>query len=111
MYIWIISDGPLQIEILPPDNTYTVIETGSANQITCTADCKPNCTTSWTGHNLPAGSTSTLNLANIHRSQAGAYNCTAVNNISSLTLIKVTICVNCKHIMPMVYYYHYWIFI
>jgi hypothetical protein len=95
MYDWIISDGPIQIEISPQYNTYTV----TVNQITCTADCNPNCTTSWTGPNLPAGSTSILNLQNIDRNQAGVYNCTAVNEISSLTLIKVNVIVNCKYAM------------
>jgi hypothetical protein len=99
MYDWIISDDPIQIEISPQYNTYTVTEPGSVNQITCTADCKPNCTTSWTGPNLPAGSTSILNLQNIDRNQAGVYNCTAVNEISSLTLIKVNVIVNCKYAM------------
>jgi hypothetical protein len=54
MYNWLISDGPIQIEILPPDNTYTVSETGSVNQITCTADCNPNGRTTGTGPNIPA---------------------------------------------------------
>ena len=87
------------MEISPPDNAYTVTETGSVNQITCTADCNPNCTTSWTGPNLHAGSTSILNLTSIDRSQAGVYNCTAVNDISSLTLNKVNVIVNCKYEM------------
>ena len=89
----------MQIEISPHDNTYTVTETGSVNQITCTAMCNPNCTTSWTGPNLPAGSTSILNLQNIDRNQAGVYSCTAVNDISSLALIKVNVIVNCKYEM------------
>jgi hypothetical protein len=39
------SDGSIQIEISPPDTTYTVNETDSVNQINCTADCIPSCTT------------------------------------------------------------------
>jgi hypothetical protein len=97
------SDGPIQIEISPPDTTYTVNETGSVNQITCTADCIPSCTTTWTGPNSTAGNTSILNLQNIDRSQAGVYNCTAVNAISSLTLIKVNAIVNCKYEMSMLF--------
>ena len=103
MYYQIISDGPIQIEISPPNNNYTVTETGSVNQITCTADCNPNCTTTWTGPNLPAGSTSILNLTSIDRSQAGVYNCTAINEINFLTLIKVNVIVNCKYTMSMMY--------
>jgi hypothetical protein len=97
------SDGPIQIEISPPDTTYTVNETDSVNQINCTADCNPICTTTWTGPNLPAGTTSILSLQNISRSQAGVYNCTAVNEISSLTLIKVNVIVNCKYEMSMLF--------
>ena len=67
----------------------------------CTADCNPSCTTTWTGPNLPASSTSILNLQNIDRSQAGVYNCTAVNEISSLTLIKVNVIDNCKYELSM----------
>jgi hypothetical protein len=89
----------MQIAISPSDNTYTVTETGSVNQITCTADCNPSCMTTWTGPNLPFGSTSILNLTNIDRNQAGVYNCTAVNEISSLTLINVNVIVNCKYEM------------
>jgi hypothetical protein len=97
------SDGPIQIEISPPDTTYTVNETDSVNQINCTADCIPSCTTTWTGPNLSADTTSILNLQNINRSQAGVYNCTAVNEISSLTLIKVNVIVNCKYEMSMLF--------
>ena len=103
MYISIISDGPIQIVISPPDNTYTVTETGSVNQITCTADCNPSCITTWTGPNLPAGSTYILNLQNIDRSQEGVYNCAAVNEISSLTLNKVNVIVNCKYEMYLIF--------
>jgi hypothetical protein len=52
---------------------------------------------------LSDGSTSILNLQNIDRRQAGAYKCTAVNEISSLTLIKVNVIVNCKHEMSLMY--------
>jgi hypothetical protein len=97
------SDGPIQIKISPPNTTYTVNETGSVNQITCTADCNPYCTTNWTGPDLYAGSTSILNIQNIDRSQAGVYTCIAFNEISSLTLINVNVIVNCKYEMSMLF--------
>jgi len=97
------SDGSIQIKITPPDTTYTVNERGSVNQINCTADCNPSCTTNWTGPNLPTGTTSILNLQNIDRSQAGVYNCTAFNETSSLTSIKVNVIVNCKYEMSMLF--------
>ena len=48
------------------------------NQIQCTADCTPVCTMTWSGPNLPAGTTFVLNLHDISRKQAGNYECTLV---------------------------------
>ena len=74
------------------------------NQIQCTADCKPNCTMPWSGHNLPAGTTSVLNLQNISRNQAENYHCTASNDISSKASVVVNVVLQCKYILYMYYY-------
>jgi hypothetical protein len=63
----------------------------------CTADCKPNCTMTWSGPNLPAGTRSVLNLQNISRNQTGDYQCTASNDVSSKTSVVVNVVVNCKY--------------
>jgi hypothetical protein len=42
---------------------------------------------------------SSIDVGFADRSQAGVYNCTAVNDISSLTLNKVNVIVNCKYEM------------
>ena len=51
----------------------------------------------WSGPNLPAETTSVLNLLNINRNQAGDYQCTASNDVSSKTSVVVNIVVNCKY--------------
>ena len=90
------SDGPNQVIITPSTQSYTLTETEHLNQIQCTADCIPVCTMTWSGPNLPAGTTSVLKLQNINRNQAGNYQCTASNDIGSLMSVIVTIIVNCK---------------
>jgi hypothetical protein len=50
----------------------------------------------WSGPNLPADNTSVLNLQNINRNQAGDYQCTASNNVSSRTSVVVNVVVQCK---------------
>jgi hypothetical protein len=91
------SDGPNMVIITPSTQSYTLNETENLNQIQCTADCIPVCTMTWSGPNLPAGTTSVLNLQNIKRNQAGNYQCTASNDISSKISVVVNVVVNCKY--------------
>ena len=91
------SDGPNQVIITPSTQSYTLKETENLNQIQCTADCIPVCTKRWSGLNLPAGTTSVLNLQNINRNQAGNYQCTASNDVSSKTSVVVNVVVKCKY--------------
>ena len=51
----------------------------------------------WSGHNIPAGITSVLNLQNINRNQTGNYQCTASNDVSSKTSVVVNVVVKCKY--------------
>jgi hypothetical protein len=67
------------------------------NQIQCIADCMPVCTMTWNGPSLLAGTTSVLNLQNINRNQAGNYQCTASNDVSSNTSVVVNVVVLCKY--------------
>ena len=83
--------------ITPSTEYYTLKETEKLNQIQCTADCIPVCTMSWSGPNLPAGTTSVLNLENINRNQRGDYQCTASNDVSSKTYVVVNVVVQCKY--------------
>ena len=83
--------------IRPSTQSYTLKETEHLNQIQCTADCIPDCTMTWSGPNLPAGTTSVLNLQNITRNQTGNYQCTASNDVSSNTSVVVNVVVKCKY--------------
>jgi hypothetical protein len=85
------------VTITPPTQSYTLNETENLNQIQCTADCIPVCTITWSGSNLPAGTTSVLNLQNINRNQAGNYQCTAGNYVSNKTSVVVNVVVQCKY--------------
>ena len=83
--------------IRPSAQSYTLKETENLNQIQCTADCRPVCTMIWSGPNLPTGTTYVLSLQNINRNQAGNYQCTASNDISSNTSVVVNVAVQCKY--------------
>ena len=83
--------------ITPSTQSYTIKETDNLNQIQCAADCIPICTMTWSGPNLPVGTTSVLSLQNINRNQAGNFQCTASNDVSSKTSVVVTVVVQCKY--------------
>ena len=83
--------------ITPSTQSYTLKETEILNQIQCIADCIPVCTMTWSGPNLPAGTTYPLNIHNINRNQAGNYQCTASNDVSSKTSVVVNVVVHCKY--------------
>ena len=91
------SDGPNMVSITPLTQSYTLKETENLNQIQCTADCIPVCTMTWSGPNVPADTTSVLNLQNINRNQTGNYQCTASNDISNKTSVVVNVVVKCKY--------------
>jgi hypothetical protein len=83
--------------ITPSTQSYPLKETENLNQIQCTADCIPVCTITWSGPNLPAGTTSVLSLQNMNRNQSGNYQCTASNDVSSNTSDVVNVVVQCKY--------------
>jgi hypothetical protein len=60
--------------ITPSTLSYTLKETENLSQIQCTADCIPVCIMTWSGPNLPAGTTSVLSLQNITEIRQGAIN-------------------------------------
>jgi hypothetical protein len=91
--------------IKPSTQSYILNETENLNTIQCTADCIPVCTVTWRGLNLPAGNTSVLNLQNINRNQAGNYQCTASNDVSSKTSVVVNVDVKCKYYISTIIYH------
>jgi hypothetical protein len=90
------SDDPNEVIITPSTQAYTLKETESLNQIQCTAVCIDVCAVTWSGPNLPAGTTSVLSLQNINRNQTGNYQCTASNDFNSKTSVVVNVVVQCK---------------
>ena len=89
------SDGPRQVVIYPTTSNYTRNETlDGVGPINCTANCQPACTSTWNGPNIPPGTTSVLSVANINRNQAGNYQCTVSNDVSSLISATVYVVVN-----------------
>ena len=98
------SDGPTMVSITPSPQSYTLKETENLNQIQCTAGCIPVCTMTWNGPSLPAGTIYELSLQNINRNQAGDYQCTASDDISSKTSVVVNVVVKCKYYIYIYYY-------
>lgn len=91
-------DGPHQVIISPSTQTYTVTETtGRVGPITCSADCKPKCTTRWSGPNLSVSTTSVLYLENINRNQTGNYQCSCANIVGSLASVTISVFVYCEY--------------
>lgn len=92
------TDGPNQVNISPTTQMYTVIESsGSIGPITCSAECKPDCTMTWSGPNVPIATTSVLHITNVKRNQAGNYQCSGENTVGRLTSVNINISVHCKY--------------
>ncbi|XP_033758279.1 hemicentin-2-like [Pecten maximus] len=75
--------GPSTVSLTPPTVTYTPTEGQTIPTITCSADCNPACTYSWTKDGQSYTTGSGLQLTNIQRSQGGVYRCTASNGYGS----------------------------
>ncbi|XP_060599472.1 hemicentin-1-like, partial [Ruditapes philippinarum] len=86
-------DGPYQssTKLSPSPQNYTKNEGQSLNDITCSANCYPDCTYTWNktrqGQTTTASSTSVLSVGELQREDAGLYTCIAQNpeKISSPT--------------------------
>ncbi|XP_069119324.1 peroxidasin-like, partial [Argopecten irradians] len=86
----IVHYGPgISVALSPPDTTYTRTEGDTLPDITCTADCRPDCTFVWTRpDNTNFTVSSVLSLGQLDRSDYGKYKCIATNLVgeSSTTL-------------------------
>ncbi|XP_021357371.1 carcinoembryonic antigen-related cell adhesion molecule 5-like [Mizuhopecten yessoensis] len=73
--------GPgTSITLSPPDTTYTRTEEDTLPDITCTADCRPDCTFVWTKpDNTNFTASAVLSLGQLDRLEHGTYKCTARN--------------------------------
>ncbi|XP_060553987.1 hemicentin-1-like [Ruditapes philippinarum] len=91
--------GPYQssTKISPSTQNYTKNEGQSLNDITCSADCYPDCTYTWRktrhGQTTTVSSISVLSVGELHRENAALYTCIAKNpeKISSSTTTKQTL--------------------
>lgn len=96
--LFIFTDGPDSVTLLPPDTQYNVTEGSNVININCTADCRPTCNYMWSGPNVPSGTTNVLILENIQQNHTGVFNCTATNKIGRMISSNVNLNVKCKYI-------------
>ncbi|XP_021352851.1 hemicentin-2-like [Mizuhopecten yessoensis] len=85
--------GPSSVGLSPPTTSYTPIEGQTLPTVTCSSDCNPICTYSWTKDRQPHTTGSDLQLTNITPGQTGVYRCTASNRYGSQTSSDVTVTV------------------
>lgn len=91
------TDGPKQVILSPNKTSYTEYEDRDVPDITCTADCQPDCTLMWIKPTGQVISTEILSLTEIKRNQAGTYRCNASNVVGNMVSADVTISVLCTY--------------
>ncbi|XP_021339867.1 carcinoembryonic antigen-related cell adhesion molecule 5-like [Mizuhopecten yessoensis] len=87
------DDGPSTVRLTPSTTSYTPIEGQTLPTVTCSSDCNPVCTYSWTKDGQSPTAGSDLQLTNIQRGQTGVYRCAASNGYGSRTSSDVTVTV------------------
>ncbi|XP_021373080.1 basement membrane-specific heparan sulfate proteoglycan core protein-like [Mizuhopecten yessoensis] len=87
-YTLSVADGPgAAVALSPPDTSYTRNEGDTLPDITCTADCRPDCTFVWTKpDNTNFTASAVLSLGQLNRSEHGTYRCTAGNVIGTSSI-------------------------
>ncbi|XP_033758281.1 lachesin-like [Pecten maximus] len=85
---------PSTVSLTPSTVTYTPTEGQTIPTITCSADCNPACTYSWTKEGQSITTGSGLQLNNIQRGQGGVYRCTASNGHGSDVSVTINVIVN-----------------
>ncbi|XP_052062010.1 nephrin-like [Mytilus californianus] len=91
--VLIINYGPNQVVLSPNETSYTLNEDSHVPDITCTADCQPDCNLMWIRPNGQVDSNNILSLKEIQKNQAGTYQCNASNVVSNMVSADVTISV------------------
>ncbi|XP_021352863.1 carcinoembryonic antigen-related cell adhesion molecule 1-like [Mizuhopecten yessoensis] len=82
----IVNYGPDTVTLSPPGTTYTRNEGDTLPDITCTADCRPDCIFVWTKpDNTNFTASAVLSLGQLDRSERGTYRCTARNGVREMT--------------------------
>ncbi|VDI68261.1 Hypothetical predicted protein [Mytilus galloprovincialis] len=95
--VLIINYGPDQVILSTNETSYTVNEDSDVPNITCTADCQPECTLMWITYTDQVISNEILSLKNIQRTQTGIYYCNASNLVGNMVSNDVTISVRCTY--------------
>ncbi|KAJ8311173.1 hypothetical protein KUTeg_011274 [Tegillarca granosa] len=95
---WNGHDGPLTATFTPSTTSYSITEQGTIPDITCTADCYPNCNYRWTkdGQVTSHVSDSILSLRNINRNDTGVYRCTSWNDHGTKDSNNINVDVKCE---------------
>jgi len=88
---FIFTDGP-GIKLTPSDEIYIRNEDEILADITCTADCRPDCSYVWM---LPSNTNITarvLSLLALKRDEQGTYKCVARNVVGeSVKAVRITV--------------------
>ncbi|XP_021358583.1 carcinoembryonic antigen-related cell adhesion molecule 5-like [Mizuhopecten yessoensis] len=86
--------GPSNVSLTPSTTSYTPIEGHTLPTVTCSSDCNPVCTYSWTKDGQSHTTGSDLQPTDIVRGQTGVYRCMASNIYGSRTSSDVSVTVN-----------------
>ncbi|XP_021366345.1 hemicentin-2-like, partial [Mizuhopecten yessoensis] len=89
----IVNYGPGTVTLFPAATTYIRTEGNTLPDITCKAECRPDCTFVWTKpDNTNFTASAVLSLEHLDRSEQGSYRCTAGNAVgASMTTTTVTV--------------------
>lgn len=84
--------------ILSPNKTSLTVDEGdNVLDVTCEADCQPDCFLMWITPTGQVKSNGILRLPKINRTQAGTYLCNASNDVGNMVSDGVTINVLCMY--------------
>lgn len=90
-------DGPDDMMLSPASTSYIRYEQESLN-VTCSAECWPQCDYGWTGPNSFLSKSNELQLNGLLRNESGQYVCTATNSILNRTQqTGITVNIHCKY--------------
>ncbi|XP_063442431.1 carcinoembryonic antigen-related cell adhesion molecule 1-like [Mytilus trossulus] len=85
------TDGPNQVILSPNRTSFTFDEGDDVPDVTCEADCQPDCCLMWITPTGQVKSNGILRLPKINRTQAGIYLCNASNDVGNMVSDGVTI--------------------
>lgn len=84
------------MKLTPENRSYTLEVGQSLENITCTAECDPECSFSWTKAARIISNTSVLSYKINEKSDAGTFKCRATRPPSYSASTSINLIVNCK---------------